>query len=139
MVEQKIAEHGIDSAVRITGLVDQTEVPRLLALADIAVLPYPKLPKEMWFSPLKLYEYMAAGKAIVGSRSCQTAQVIRNNHNGILVEPGDVSGFADAIMRLLQDPTERKRLGSNARKQAVDQHSWQQYIVRLEDVYRSIL
>lgn len=138
-VEQRIQEHGIEHATRITGLVARERVPEFLAAADVAVLPYPKLPREMWFSPLKLYEYMAAGKAIVGSRSGQTAQVIQDGYNGVLVEPGDVACFAQAVVQLLRDPMERQRLGQNARVQAIEQHSWQRYIRRLEDIYYSVL
>jgi glycosyltransferase involved in cell wall biosynthesis len=139
LVDQKIAEYGIESAVRITGLVPQERVPALLAAIDIAVLPYPKLPKELWFSPLKLYEYMAAGKAIVASRDGQIAQVIRSGHNGLLVDPGDVGGLAQTMIHLIRDPSERDRLGGNARRQAIERHSWDRYIRRLEEIYSSVI
>jgi glycosyltransferase involved in cell wall biosynthesis len=139
VIERTIAELGIDAAVIITGLVPQGRVPEMLAVADVAVIPYPRLPKELWFSPLKLYEYMAAGKAIVASQAGQIAEVIQDRHNGLLVEPGDVNGFAEAIIRLLKDPAERERLGQNARRQAVERHSWDQYIQRLEEIYLSVL
>jgi starch synthase len=138
-IEQKIAELGVEPAVIITGLVPQKQVPRILAVTDIAVIPYPRLPKELWFSPLKLYEYMAAGKAIIASRAGQIADVIQDGQNGLLVESGNVTGFAQAMIKLLEDPAERKRLGQNARQQAIHQHSWDQYIRRLEDIYRSVL
>ena len=138
-VEQKIAEFGVESNVIITGLVPQARVPEMLAVADIAVLPYPQLPRELWFSPLKLYEYMAAGKAIVASRAGQIAEVIRHGHNGLFVEPGDVADLSQTMLKMLKDPAERARLGQNARCQAVKQHSWDQYIGRLEEIYWSVL
>lgn len=138
-VEQKIAGLGLKQAVIITGLIPQARVPEMLAATDIAVIPYPRLPKELWFSPLKLYEYMAAGKAIVASRAGQIAEVIQPGHNGLLVESGDIAGFSQAVLRLLKDPAERHRLGQNARRQAVERHSWEQYIKRLEQIYLSAL
>ncbi|MGD2158172.1 MAG: glycosyltransferase family 4 protein [Anaerolineales bacterium] len=138
-VEKKVAELGLKNKVRITGFVPQADVPKFLSLTDVAVIPYPQFPEELWFSPLKLYEYMAAGKAIVASRSGQIAEVIRSGHNGILVNPGDVSGFSQAIVHLLRDPAERQRLGKNTRRQVVEQHSWTQYIQRLEEIYYSVL
>jgi glycosyltransferase involved in cell wall biosynthesis len=93
----------------------------------------------MWFSPLKLYEYMAAGKAIVASRTGQIAEVIKHEVNGLLVEPGNVSDLAQAIICLLNDHDERKRLGINARRQAIEQHSWDTYIRRLEEFYFNAL
>jgi starch synthase len=138
-VEKRIAELGLESAVRITGFLPQTDVSKFIALADVAVIPYPRFPEELWFSPLKLYEYMAAGKAIVASLAGQIAEVIRDGHNGVLVDSGDMPGFSQAIVRLLMDPAERQRLGQNARKQAIQQHSWTDYIHRLEEVYLSVL
>jgi glycosyltransferase involved in cell wall biosynthesis len=138
-VDQKIAELGLGSSVMVTGLIPQTRVPEMLAIADIAVLPYPQLPRELWFSPLKLFEYMAAGKAIVASRAGQITELIQHGHNGLLVEPGNIVDLAQAIIKLLNDPAERKRLGHNARHQAMQQHSWSQYICRLEEVYLSAI
>jgi glycosyltransferase involved in cell wall biosynthesis len=138
-VEEKITELNLESAVIITGLLPQDRVPQLLAAIDIAVLPYPQLPRELWFSPLKLYEYMAAGKAIVASSSGQIAEVIEDGHTGFLVEAGNVTELAQAILKLLQEPDERLRLGHNARQQAVVRHSWDQYIKRLEEIYLGVL
>ena len=139
IIDQKITELGVESKVIITGLLPQVRVPEMLAAIDIAVVPYPQLPKELWFSPLKLYEYMAAGKAIVSSRAGQIAEVIQDGHNGLLVESGNVTSLVQAIIKLLNDPVERERLGQNARQQAIEQHSWEQYIKRLEEIYLSVL
>jgi glycosyltransferase involved in cell wall biosynthesis len=139
IVERKCAELGVTDMVIITGLMPQGHVPEMLAVADVAVIPYPHLPKDLWFSPLKLYEYMGAGKAIVASRAGQIAEVIQDRYNGLLVEPGDVNGFAEAIIMLLKNPPERERLGQNARRQAVERHSWDQCIQRLEEIYLSVL
>jgi glycosyltransferase involved in cell wall biosynthesis len=138
-LDQKIAEQGVGSSVIITGLVPQVQVPTMLALADVAVLPYPQLPKELWFSPLKLYEYMAAGKAIVASRAGQIAEVLHHGYTGLLTEPGNVNGLSQAILDLLNNPKLRSELGQNARRQAVEQHSWERYIQRLEKIYASVL
>lgn len=137
-VEEKISRLSLNSAVTITGLLPQSEIPRVLAAADVAVAPYPRLPREMWFSPLKLYEYMACGKAIVASRSGQTAEVIQDGANGLLVTPGDSCELSQAILRLLNHRRERLKFGANARKCAVSSHSWDRYVQRLERVYSAV-
>jgi glycosyltransferase involved in cell wall biosynthesis len=139
LIERKITELGLESAVTVTGLVPQARVPEMLAAADVAVLPYPRLPEELWFSPLKLYEYMAAGKAIVASADGQITQVIEPGQTGLLVEPGNIGQLAQTLVTLLRDSEERARLGRNARQQAVERHSWGQYIEQLEQVYSSTL
>lgn len=139
IVERLVVEAGVSRSVVITGLVGQDQVPAFLAAADVAVLPYPKLARELWFSPLKLYEYMAAGKAVVASRSGQNAEVIQDGETGLLVEPGDVADLAAKIIHLLDQPRERRRMGENARRQAVARHTWTGYIQRLEAVYRGAI
>jgi glycosyltransferase involved in cell wall biosynthesis len=136
VVEDTIKRLELSSNVTITGLVPQAEIPKILAAVDVAVIPYPQLPKDLWFSPLKLYEYMAAGKAIVASASGQIVDVIQDGYTGLLVEPGDVVETAQAITRLIKNPAELDWLGKNARRQAVERHSWDGYIRRLETVYR---
>jgi glycosyltransferase involved in cell wall biosynthesis len=138
-IEEKFESLGIGSSVQITGLVPQKKIPEILAAVDVAVIPYPELPNELWFSPLKLYEYMAAGKAIVASRSGQIADVIQDGENGRLVKPGEIDDLAKVIVRLLNNPDEREWIGKNARQQAVEQHSWDRYIRHLEEIYHSVL
>jgi glycosyltransferase involved in cell wall biosynthesis len=139
VVEEKIAACGVGPAVLITGFVPQEQVPELMAAIDVAVLPYPQLPRELWFSPLKLYEYMAASKAIVASRSGQIAEVIQDGYNGLLVQPGDVDALTAAIVRLLEDQALREELACNARRQAIEQHSWDRYIQALLGIYQEAL
>ena len=138
-INHKIRDLGLESSVMITGYIPQNQVPQLLSVVDIAVLPYPELPKELWFSPLKLYEYMAAGKAIVASDSGQIGEVLSDGITGKLVKPGDISGMSEAIIELLKNKKERELLGSNAQQQALEQHSWDHYIHQLEEIYLEVL
>jgi glycosyltransferase involved in cell wall biosynthesis len=132
-------ELGLENVVTFMGRVPHETIPSWLAASDVAVMPYPKTSRTLWFSPLKMYEYMAAGKAVVATRAGQIADVIRNNETGVLVDPGDTLGFARAMVRLLQDEGERRRLGQNARLQAVEKHTWGQYAQQLESIYSTLL
>jgi glycosyltransferase involved in cell wall biosynthesis len=138
-IESKVKELGITHAVVFTGLVPHTRVPEMLSVADVVTAPYPRLPQELWFSPLKLYEYMAAGKAIVAAGAGQIADVIKSGHNGILFEPGNGDELAQAAIRLLTDGSERGRLGRNAQQQAIERHSWGRYARQVEEVYFSAM
>lgn len=138
-LSRKVAELGLTSRVIITGVVPQSEVPDMLAAVDVAVIPYPRLSRELWFSPLKLYEYMAAGKAIVASESGQIAEVLEDGQTGLLVEPGEIGALSSAIVRLLDDSELRARLGLHARERAIQHHSWGQYVRRVEQTYESVL
>jgi glycosyltransferase involved in cell wall biosynthesis len=134
-IEQCVADLGLQQAVVMAGPVEHGRVPEMLAIADVAVAPNIKFFDGHGGSPLKIFEYMAAGKAIVATNTGQVAEVIQHGHTGLLVEAGDKAGLAEAIASLLSNPDTRTRLGQQARQQAVEQHSWKQYARRLINIY----
>ncbi len=136
---QHAADLGIEQAVHFTGLVAHSEVPRLLAAADIAVVPYPPMESELWLSPLKLFEYMASGKAIIASAIGQLPDVIQDGCNGLLVEPGDVTAMASSLETLIGNEDLRRRLARQARQDAESKHSWERYLSRLESLFAAVI
>jgi len=125
----------------MTGAIRHDRMPEMLSIADVAVVPSAPVPASGGGTgtPLKLFEYMAAGKGIVATAVGPTAEVIRDGENGLLVEAGDVNGFAGAMLTLLNDSTVRGRLGQNARRQAVEHYSWEEYSRHLEAIYLDAL
>lgn len=140
-VERIVQKNGLRQAVILTGAIAHTSMPEMLSIADLAVVPSARVPASHGGTgtPLKLFEYMAAGKAIVATAQNHAADVIQDGRNGLLVEAGDVEGFAEAMLTLLNDPAERGRLGQNARQQAVELYSWEKYTSRLEEIYLNVL
>lgn len=138
-VEDHVRKLNLDSAVTFTGRVGYRDIPRHLAAMDVVTAPYPQLGREMWFSPLKLYEYMAAGKAIVATRCGQIAEVIQDGTTGLLADPGDVSALARAVCQVIADPNLRRTLGANARRQAKDRHSWTHLARSIEEIYYNVI
>jgi len=110
-------------SVELTGAVSTESIPGLLASMDVGVAPYPKL-ERFYFSPLKIYEYMAAGLPVVASRLGQIEQVIEHGRNGLLCAPGDASDLSHALIKLRSDPRLRAKLGSNARATVLARHTW---------------
>jgi glycosyltransferase involved in cell wall biosynthesis len=138
-MEQHSVDLGIDQAVHFTGLVPHAEVPGLINAADIAVAPVPASIQNMWLSPLKVFEYMATGTAVVVSRIDHLAGVIQNGQNGLLVPPGDTAALTSALGRLLGDDKLRLKLGQQAREDAAQNHSWDHYFERLERLFNSVI
>jgi glycosyltransferase involved in cell wall biosynthesis len=108
------------------GLVSLADMPSYLDACDILVCPTTPMfgQTEFFGSPTKLFEYMAAGKAIVASDIGQVAEVIRDKGNGLLIPTRDPTALATALRRLAQDPELRKRLGLSARDEVLKSHSW---------------
>ncbi len=140
-VAQRVQAYDLHHAVIMTGAVAHNCVPEYLSIADVAVVPAAPIPASRGGTgtPLKLFEYMAAGKAVVATELNQAADVIEHGQNGLLVPPGDVHGFAEAIRGLLDNPAARDRLGQNARRLAVERYSWGQYTRQLEAIYANVL
>jgi glycosyltransferase involved in cell wall biosynthesis len=136
---QRTIDLSMQSSVRFTGLVAHTDVPQLMAAADVAVVPYPVMKHDLWLSPLKVFEYMASGAAIVASRVGQLTEVIHDGHNGLLVPPGDVPAMVAALRTLVEDSALRSRLGLQAREDAVRIHSWNRYLSRLESLFATVI
>jgi len=140
-IVQKVQKNGLQQSVIMTGAIAHADVPEILSIADIAVVPSAPVSASRGGTgtPLKLFEYMAAGKGIVATALNESAEVIHDGQTGLLVAAGDVEGFAAALLDLLNDPMERDRLGQNARRQATTHYSWEAYTRRLEATYRDVL
>jgi glycosyltransferase involved in cell wall biosynthesis len=128
-LEEETRRLGLQEAVTLVGSVPHEEVPRYLALMDVAVAPYPAL-DDFYFSPLKLYEYMAGSRAIVASRIGQVAEVLADGFTGLLYEPGNEEALLDCIRRLRADESLRRELGQNARM-ACSKNTWRQNAERV--------
>lgn len=138
-IERKLSEMQLNDRVILTGRVAHERIPELLAIADVAVAPFIPFFDGMGGSPLKVFEYMAAGKAIVATKTGQITDIITDERSGLLVSPGDAKSFERAMCRLLVDATERSRIGQNAQREALQKHSWAHYARQLEEIYWSIL
>ena len=110
-----------------TGLVPQEHGPAHLAAMDILAAPHVDNPDGTRFfgSPTKLFEYMAMGRAIVASRLEQIGQVLDDERTALLVPPGDETALAASLVRLIDDPALRARLGAAARARALERHTWE--------------
>jgi glycosyltransferase involved in cell wall biosynthesis len=118
------------AAVHFIGAVAPEAVPGLLASMDVAVAPYPNLPG-FYFSPLKVFEYLAAGVPVVASRIGQLTSLIESGVNGLLVSPGDPEELAVALLELARHRDLRERLGRAGRRTAVRDYSWDAIVQRI--------
>ena len=112
-----------DDFTIITGRVPYKEIPQYLAAVDIFVAPYPHI-TPFYFSPLKIFEAMAMGKAVVASAQGQICELIVHGTSGLLYPPGDTEAFLKNIELLIHDVALRNELGRNARKTIETKYTW---------------
>ncbi len=122
-IEHDLQARGLHNYVHCTGAVAPQQIPALLTSMDVAVAPYPDL-ASFYFSPLKVYEYMAAGRAVIASRIGQLAQLLHEGVYALVYQPGDIKALAAVLERLARDPELRLRLGKAARRKILREHSW---------------
>ena len=119
----------------LTGPVPMEQMPGMLTSMDVALAPYPARP-DFYFSPLKIVEYMAAGRAVVASDIGSINHLISTNVSGVLVPPGDVQALSDAIGRLVSSDL-RDRLGAAARQTVVEAHTWDHVAAKIIELASS--
>lgn len=128
------AEVTVPDNVTFTGFVPPSEIPLYQTAADVLVATVAEDPEMDYFSPLKLFEYMAAGKPIVVSQKPEYEEVLTHAKTTLFVEPGSVAGLAEAVETLRSDPRLSAELGRKARENA-ERYDWN---VRAQNVLRAI-
>ena len=127
--ERYCREHHISNTL-FTGFVPNSQVPKYLKASDCLLLLYNldvgyKVMDIHTTSPLKLFEYMAAKRAIVASGIPTLKKVLSQNRNSLLAPPGDVDSTCNLIEKALDNPTLRQTLGENAYHD-VQQYTWKE-------------
>lgn len=115
-LEQLREELGLGARIEMPGAMPQEEVQSLMARACVFAMPSVVTPEGNRDGiPVALMEAMAGAAAVVSTRVSGIPELVADDATGLLVEPGDVAGLANAIERLRRDPQLRERLGTAAR------------------------
>jgi len=112
-LQDRVAELGLEN-VTLAPAVPPDQVPALLAAADICLVPLRDVPLFATFIPSKMFEYLAAGKPVIGSVTGEPAQILREA-GAVVVPPEDSAALADAIRTLAADPERRLTMGRQGR------------------------
>lgn len=134
----QVEKLGISKSVIFTGYINHNLIPQILAITDITVAPFRHLPTGFYGSAIKIFEYMAAGKPIIASKIGQIGEILEHEKTGLLIEPGNIQGLVDSIMRLYKEPNLMKRLGTNAKVEA-GKYTWDAYADKLIEIYTELI
>jgi len=119
----------------VLGEVSYEKVPEILVIADVVLVPFPDTEVSRAASPLKLFEGMAMGKAIVASEVDGIKEIISNQENGVLVNPNDIAEWIKAVTILLTNISMAKRIGENARQTVKEKYDWELLAKKYEKIF----
>jgi glycosyltransferase involved in cell wall biosynthesis len=129
-IEETVRTHGLRNVV-MTGAVGYLDIPEYVAAMDVAIIT-DRGTGSFHYSPLKLREYMSAGKAVIAPRVGEMSRWLSDGEDAVLIESGDTDGLAAALTTLHDEPEMRQRLGMAARQKILDQATWDIQLLRID-------
>ncbi|MSP62765.1 MAG: glycosyltransferase WbuB [Myxococcales bacterium] len=122
-LEEAVRAGGLEARATFTGKVPHARIAEHLGAIDIAVIPH----SNDYGSPMKLFEYMAAGRLVVAPWLPPIVSVIGEDDGGVLFRPLDQDALAHALDGLLGDPERRAHLGARAREKVLADYVWRRH------------
>ncbi|HEX9812775.1 MAG TPA: glycosyltransferase family 4 protein [Burkholderiales bacterium] len=135
-LEARARDRGVATRVTFAGLVGRDRIAEHIAAFDIALQPE----VVAYASPLKLFEYLALGRAVVAPATPNIMEVLTHESNALLFDPKSPGAFDGAVERLCGDRALRVRLG-NAAKETIDRKglTWDNNARRVEALFERLL
>jgi glycosyltransferase involved in cell wall biosynthesis len=130
MIKTLVGNYGLQEVFIFAGKVPHEAMPRFIASAAVAVAPFNPAKDPLtrkygfFYSPLKLFEYMACGKPVVSTSVGNICKIIEHGKTGLLVPPANPEALADAIELLIKDRELASKLGMRARQEVIEKYSW---------------
>jgi glycosyltransferase involved in cell wall biosynthesis len=132
--ERWISELGLSDAVHAPGTLPFARVPVPMGAADVLLLPCSNTLANRARGPIKLGDYLAAGRAVLANPAGDLVEVFQADEVGVLA-PDDVEGYGTALAGLLKDRDRTTRMGQTARKVAEEKYAWKHVSGKLLEVY----
>ncbi len=134
---QRLAtELGLDSVVHFTGQVPHEDVFDYYSLIDIFVIPRVRSRVTELVTPIKPYEAMAMGKAVIVSDVAALREIIDDGTTGIVCNADDPEDLAQKCTALIEDTQLRAKIGHRARQWISQHRDWQQVVANYESIYK---
>jgi glycosyltransferase involved in cell wall biosynthesis len=117
------------------GWVPAEALPAMFTQATAAIYPFDDTLVNRTKCAVKLCDLLVAGVPVVAEAVGQNREYVRHGETGLLVEPGDVDGFAVAVVRLLKDAPLCERLGDAAVRDLRERFAWERLVEAVERAY----
>lgn len=131
-LKMRVSEKNLEDRALFLGATAHDDVPAIIRQFDIALAPYPEHGHSFYFSPLKMFEYLACGAATVAADVGQISEIVKHGETGWLYKAGDLAALAEACRAVLKDPALRQRLGAAGATLIHEHYTWDHNARRVE-------
>lgn len=140
-LERRLRRLGVGEAVHLAGALEREELARRIAASDVCLAPLRKDARNgtQGSSPIKLFEYMAAGRALVSTDLPCVREIVAHGETGLLTSSSRPAALAEAILALADDPALRSDLGRRARRRIAESATWTHRREALSAAYAELL
>ncbi|MFQ5822502.1 MAG: glycosyltransferase family 4 protein [bacterium] len=136
-IKQFIKENKTEDSVILTGYIPYEKLPDYINAMDITLAPYPS-DMVFYYSPLKIFEYMATGKPILATKIGQIAEIMTGQNIGMFIKPENLLDLENKLNAIITDEMARTNMGKNARKLA-RQFSWDRNAKVVQELCKSLI
>ncbi|WP_018996452.1 glycosyltransferase family 4 protein [Hirschia maritima] len=124
--------------INFLGRMSREEVKELFRKSMVGAVTLLKTPNHYDAQPVKLYEYMSAGLAVIASDFPLWREVVEGNECGLCVDPSNEKQIADAISKLISDPEYAQKLGENGKRAVANKYNWSNEEETLLKIYKNL-
>jgi glycosyltransferase involved in cell wall biosynthesis len=141
MLAKQIRKLGLEEHVLIQPAVPHHEIPQLISSADICIAPLGLNDRNVTQGacPIKVLEYMAAGRPLLASNMPIVRELVREDMDGLLFSPNDPDDLTRQVLVLLNDFELSQRLASSASERALTKFTWHEAQKKLAKIYKKLL
>jgi len=137
-LEQLVQQEGLTGIVRFVGRADWAQVPTWIAACDVCVVLHQQT-RSYPGDSMKLWEYLSCGRPVITTVGPGYGETVEAIGCGLAAEPGDAQDLARQLVRLLEDPDERIKMGDRGRMAVIQAHTWGARAQELEQVCNEAL
>lgn len=141
ILSKQIRKLGVEGSVFVQPAIPHHEIPALIAESDICVAPLGLNDRNVTQGacPIKVLEYMAAGRPLLASNIPIVRELVREDMDALLFSPNDPDDLARQTLALLNDLELSKRLARSASERALSKFTWHESQKKLGKVYEKLL
>ena len=131
----EVASGGVGNIFNFTGEVPHHLIPQYIAAMDIGVIP----DFNTYGSPMKLFEYMAMGRAVVAPDVGPIREIVSDGETGVLFKKGDVREASNSVEELIRNQSLRDAIGQRAHQKVLREYTWERNAARIARIAEALI